>query len=39
VHTVLVGKPALMRPLGRPKPRLVDNIRLDLKALRWEGVD
>ena len=30
VYRVLVGKPAGRRPLGRPRRRWVDNIRMDL---------
>ena len=30
VYRVLVGKPEGKRPLGRPRHRLVDNIRMDL---------
>jgi len=30
VYRVLVGKPEGKRPLGRPRRRLVDNIRMDL---------
>ena len=32
VHRVLVGKPEGKRPLGRPRPRWEDNIKMDL----WE---
>ena len=35
VYRVLVGKPELRRPLGRPRRRWVDNIRMDL---HWWGV-
>jgi hypothetical protein len=31
VYRVLVGKPEGKRPLGRPRRRWVDNIRMDLK--------
>ena len=31
---VLVGKPEGKRPLGRPRRRWVDNIRMDLR--RWD---
>jgi hypothetical protein len=31
-----VGKPEGKRPLGRPRRRWVDNIKMDL---RWDGVD
>ena len=30
VYRVLVGKPEGLRPLGRPRRRWVDNIRMDL---------
>ena len=30
VYRVLVGKPEGKRPLGRPRRRWVDNIRMDL---------
>ena len=34
VHKVLVGKPEVKRPLGRPRHRWEDNIKMDLE----EGV-
>jgi len=33
VYRVLVGKPEGRRPLGRPRRRWVDNIRMDLQEL------
>jgi len=33
VYRVLVGKPEGRRPLGRPRPRWVDNIRMDLREV------
>jgi len=33
VFRVLVAKPEAKRPLGRPRHRWVDNIRMDLKAV------
>ena len=33
VHKVLVGKPEGKRPLGRPRHRLEDNIRMDLQEV------
>ena len=36
VHRVLVGKPEGKRPLGRPRRRWEDNIKMDLQE--WEGV-
>jgi len=34
MYRVLVGKPEGKRPLGRPRRRWVDNIRMDLR--RWD---
>jgi hypothetical protein len=34
-YRLLVGK----RPLGRPRRRRVDNIRMDLLEIGWGGVD
>ena len=33
VHKVLVGKPEGKRPLGRPRRRWEDNIKMDLKEV------
>ena len=33
VHKVLVGKPEGMRPLGRPRRRWEDNIKMDLQEV------
>ena len=33
VHRVLVGKPEGKRPLGRPKRRWEDNIKIDLQEV------
>jgi hypothetical protein len=38
-YTILVGKPEGKRPLGRPRRRLVDNIKIDLRERGWDGVD
>jgi hypothetical protein len=35
VYRVLVGKPEGRRPLERPRPRWVDNVRMDLSR-RWD---
>jgi len=32
---VLVGKPEGMRPLGRPRRRWEDNIKMDLQEVGW----
>jgi hypothetical protein len=34
---LLVGKAERMRPLGRPRRRWVDNIKMDLEELVWRG--
>ena len=34
VHRVLVGKPEGKRPLGRPRSRWEDNIKMDLQGVR-----
>jgi hypothetical protein len=34
-----VGKPEGRRPLGRPRRRRVDNIRMDLGEVGWGDVD
>ena len=40
VHRVLVGKPEGKRPLGRPRRRWEDNIKMDLQEVRGlDGVD
>ena len=39
VYRVLVGKPEGKRPLGRPRRRWEDNIRMDLQEVGCGGVD
>jgi len=34
-----VGKPERKRPLGRPRSRWEDNIKIDLQEVGWEGMD
>jgi hypothetical protein len=34
-----VGKPEGKRPLGRPRRRWVDNIKIDLREIGLDGVD
>jgi hypothetical protein len=34
-----VGKPEGKRPLGRPRRRWVDNIKMDLKEIGWDVID
>jgi hypothetical protein len=40
-YRILVGKPEGKRPLGRPRRRWVDNIKMDLReiGLGWYGLD
>jgi hypothetical protein len=38
-YTILVGKPEQKRPLGRPRRRWVDDIKMDLREIGWDGVD
>jgi hypothetical protein len=39
VYRLLVGKPEGKRPLGKPRRRCVDNIRMDLGEVGWGDVD
>ena len=39
VYRVLVGKPKGRRPLGRPRRRWVDNVRLDLQEVECGYMD
>jgi hypothetical protein len=36
---ILVGKPEGKRPLGRPRLRWIDNIKIVLREIGWDGVD
>jgi hypothetical protein len=38
-NKILVGKPEGKRPLGRPRLRWEDNIRMDIGEIRWKDVD
>jgi hypothetical protein len=38
-YRLLVGTPEGKRPLGRPRRRWVDNIRMDLGEVGWGDVD
>jgi hypothetical protein len=39
VYRVRVGKPEGKSPLGRPRPRWEDNIKMDLYKVKCEGID
>jgi hypothetical protein len=38
-YRILVGMPEGKRPLGRPRRRRVDNMKLDLREKEWDGMD
>jgi hypothetical protein len=38
-YRVLVEKPEGKRPLGRPRPTWLDNIKMDLREVEWGGMD
>jgi hypothetical protein len=37
-YRILVGKPEGNRPLGRSTCRWVDNIKMDLREIKWGGM-
>jgi hypothetical protein len=39
INIKMGGKPEGKRPLGRPRSRWVDNIKMDLREIGWDGVD
>jgi hypothetical protein len=38
-YRILVENPEGKRPLGRPRRRWVDNIKINLKEIGWDGGD
>jgi hypothetical protein len=38
-YRILVGKLEGKRPLGRPRSRWMDNIKMDLREIEWDGMD
>jgi hypothetical protein len=38
-YRILVGQPEGKKPLGRPRRRWVDNIKMDLREILWGGMD
>jgi hypothetical protein len=38
-YRILVGKPGGKRALGRPRHKLVDNIKMDLRDIGSDGMD
>jgi hypothetical protein len=37
-YRILVGKPERKRPLGRPRRRWVNNIKIDFREIGWDGM-
>jgi hypothetical protein len=38
-YRILARKPGGKRPLGRPRRRWVDNIKMHLRQMGWDGMD
>jgi hypothetical protein len=38
-YRILVGRPEGRRPLGRPRRRWEDNIKMDLREVGWGGMN
>jgi hypothetical protein len=38
-YRILVGKPERKRPLGKPRHRWEDNIRMNVREIGWGGMD
>jgi hypothetical protein len=38
-YRILVGKPEGKRPLRRPTRRWVENFKMDLRVIGWDGMD
>jgi hypothetical protein len=38
-YSILVGKPEGKRPLGGPRRSWVDNVKMDLRKIGWDGMD
>jgi hypothetical protein len=38
-YRTFVGKPEGTKPLGRPRCRWVNNIKMDLKETGWDGMN
>jgi hypothetical protein len=36
---ILVGKPEEKRPIGRPRCKGVNNIKMNLRDIGWYGID
>jgi hypothetical protein len=38
-YRILVGKPEANRPLRRPRRRWVDNIKMNIREIGWDGIN
>jgi hypothetical protein len=38
-YRILVREPEGKRPIGRPRRRWVENIKIDVREIEWDGVD
>jgi hypothetical protein len=38
-YRILVGKPEAKRPLGKLRRGWVDNIKMDLREIGWDGMN
>jgi hypothetical protein len=38
-YRIVMGKPEGKRPLGRLRRRWVDNIKMELREIGWDGMD
>jgi hypothetical protein len=38
-YRILMGKPERGIPLGRPRHRWVDNIKMDIREIGWDRMD
>jgi hypothetical protein len=38
-YRIFAGNPEGKRPLGRPRCRWVNNIKMDLREIGWSGMD
>jgi hypothetical protein len=38
-YRILVGKPEGKRPLGRPRRRWVDNSKMNIREIGWDGLN
>jgi hypothetical protein len=38
-YRIMVGRPGGKRPLGKPRSRWVDNIKMNLREIGWCGME